>query len=351
MLPQRPSGGYAAQGPKSGILSSGGTTQSFEVVKIKVLAKLEDRMDPSTSKRMPVSLLRQSLRTYAEQIADQEGRGMPKLDRERLVDEVLAELLGYGPLEELFNDPAVREVMVVGPHAVIVRRDQGGWIPSHVRFRDDDHLNAALDRLATHADPVGGITTSVSTFDLKLPNGFRAIAILPPPALGAAATVAFIRVEAASAVAAAPSSSASSTNLPRTAATAASGSITNPARAVPPPQASSPVGSGSTSSGVRPPSDSPATAPPRRGSDVIANPQARTVDSADALTRHRNRIIERLISKLASLGVYDLHRVEIAEMRKVVAAYVSEYVLAEKIFLSDTDQSRLILEILTAMQR
>ncbi|MCE9565077.1 MAG: hypothetical protein K8U57_23850 [Planctomycetes bacterium] len=49
--------------------------------------------------------------------------------------------------------------------------------------------------------------------------------------------------------------------------------------------------------------------------------------------------------------MYDLHRVEIAEMRKVVAAYVSEYVVAEKIFLSDTDQSRLILEILTAMQR
>jgi len=85
---------------------------------------------------------------------------------------------------------------------------------------------------------------------------------------------------------------------------------------------------------------------------VIGTPSPRTGESqADALTRHRNRIIERLISKLASLGVYDLHRVEIAEMRKVVAAYVSEYVAAEKIFLSDTDQSRLILEILTAMQR
>jgi len=350
MLPPNPSGRYsAAQGPKSGIISSG-TAQSFEAIKIKVLAKLEDRMDPSTSKRMPVSLLRQSLRTYAEQIADQEGRGMAKPDRERLVDEVLAELLGYGPLEELFNDPAVREVMVVGPHAVIVRRDQGGWIPSHVRFRDEDHLNASLDRLATHADPVGGITTSVNTFDLKLPNGFRAVAILPPPALGAAATVAFIRVE--SVATAAPSSSGTAANPPRTASATSSGSSTNLPRTAPPPSNPGPVGSGSTStgSGTRPPSDSPATTP-RRGSDVIANPQARQVDSADTLTRHRNRIIERLISKLASLGVYDLHRVDIAEMRKVVAAYVSEYVLAEKIFLSDTDQSRLILEILTAMQR
>ncbi|MCE9565078.1 MAG: hypothetical protein K8U57_23855 [Planctomycetes bacterium] len=209
MLPQRPSGGYpAAQGPKSGVISSG-VAQSFEQIKVKVLAKLEDRMDPSTSKRMPVSLLRQSLRTYAEQIADQEGRGLPKPDRERLVDEVLAELLGYGPLEELFNDPSVREVMVCGPHAVIVRRDMGGWIPCHVRFRDEDHLNAALDRLATHADPIGGATTSVNTFDLKLPNGFRAMAIVPPPALGVAANIAFIRVEAAG-TAAAPAAPAAS---------------------------------------------------------------------------------------------------------------------------------------------
>lgn len=365
MLPQRPSGGYsAAQGPKSGILSTGGG-QSFEAVKIKVLAKLEDRMDPSTSKRMPVSLLRQSLRTYAEQIAEQEGRGLQKADRERLVDEVLAELLGYGPLEELFNDPTVREVMVCGPHAVIVRRDHGGWIPCHVRFRDDDHLNVALDRLATHADQVGGITTSVNTFDLKLPNGFRALAVLPPPALGVPPTVAFVRVEtpplpgtpAGSGVTTAP---ASSTNLPRTAVPApasstnlprpsASGTIGNPARVVP---TGSPTGSGSTGTNVRPPSDSPATTPPRRGSDAIATPGPRSIpDSTEMLTKHRNRIIERLISKLASLGVYDLQRVDINEMRKVVAAYVSEYVLAEKIFLSDSDQSRLILEILTAMQR
>lgn len=358
MLPQRPSGGYpAAQGPKSGVISSG-VAQSFEQIKVKVLAKLEDRMDPSTSKRMPVSLLRQSLRTYAEQIADQEGRGLPKPDRERLVDEVLAELLGYGPLEELFNDPSVREVMVCGPHAVIVRRDMGGWIPCHVRFRDEDHLNAALDRLATHADPIGGATTSVNTFDLKLPNGFRAMAIVPPPALGVAANIAFIRVEAAGTAAApaapaASTASGSSANQPRTASASSSGSSTNLPRTAPTPASGMAGigGSGSTASGVRPPSDSPATSS-RTGSNAITTPPPRSTESqADALTRHRNRIIERLISKLASLGVYDLHRVEIAEMRKVVAAYVSEYVVAEKIFLSDTDQSRLILEILTAMQR
>jgi hypothetical protein len=357
MLPPRPSGGHAAaQGPKSGIISSS-VTQSFEAIKMRVLAKLEDRMDPSTSKRMPVSLLRQSLRTYAEQIAEQEGRNLPKPDRERLVDEVLAELLGYGPLEELFSDQAVREVMIIGPHVVLVRRESGGWIPSNVRFRDDEHLGASLDRLATHADPVGGITTSVNTFDLKLPNGFRAVAVLPPPGLDKPAHVVFIRVESSTSSAAAAAVTGTSATKP---APVGSGSSSNLPRTAP---TGNPSGSG-TVPGARPPSasDSPATSPrpssvvnnaaPRGGSSVINTPPPRnTEQTSDALMKHRNRIIERLISKLASLGVYDLHRVEITEMRKVIAAYVAEYVVAEKIYLSDADQSRLILEILTAMQR
>ena len=54
---------------------------------------------------------------------------------------------------------------------------------------------------------------------------------------------------------------------------------------------------------------------------------------------------------MASLGVYDLSRLDITELRKVVAAYIDEYCHAEKVFLSGTDQGRLMLEILTGMRR
>jgi pilus assembly protein CpaF len=49
--------------------------------------------------------------------------------------------------------------------------------------------------------------------------------------------------------------------------------------------------------------------------------------------------------------VYDLQHLELTELRKIVTAYVREYVEKEKIYLSETDQCRLMLEILTAMQR
>lgn len=333
MVPPRPSGPHAAPPPARRPDPPPASVSVYELIKTRVLAKLEDRMDPSASKRMPASLLRQSLRTFAEQIAEQDARTLPKPDRDRLIEEVLAELLGYGPLEELFNDPAVREVMVAGPSAVIVRRASGNWVPTHIRFHDDDHLRTALDRLATHADPVGGATTSVNLYDLKLPNGFRAVAVIPPPALGVPASVAFVRVDAVAATA------PPATPAPEAIAGPASGRFPGPGP------------TGSASAGTRPVPGSP-TASPRPGSGLVRTPLPRQTDPpADPLTRHRNRIIERLITRLASLGVYDLQRVEITELRRAVAAYVSEYCEKENIYLSDTDQGRLMLEILAAMNR
>jgi hypothetical protein len=288
---------------------------SFEAVKARVLARLEDRLDPAASKRMPTSLLRQSLRGSAEQLADQEARGLCRPDRDRLVEEVLAELLGCGPLEELFRDPGVREVLVAGPHAVIARRAVGNWLPTSVKFRDAGHLLAVLDRLAARADPVGGATTSVNLFDLQLANGFRAVGVIPPPALGQPATAAFIRTE-------------------------------SPAAPVPPgPVPAAPP------SGRCPPAPGSITASPRPGSHLVGPPEVPPSGDRGPLARYRNRIVERLIAKFAALGVYDLQRVEVTELRKVVAAYIAEYCSAENIYLGDDDRGRLLLEIMTAMRR
>jgi len=327
MLPQRPFGSSApTAGRTSGSLPTP-RDQSFEAVKARVIAKLEDRLNPAASKRMPSSILRQSLRTHAEQIAEQEGSRLAKPDRDRLVDEVLAEILGYGPLDELFRDPNVREVMVAGPQVVLVRRDTAGWLPTNVRFRDETHLRAALDRLATHADPVGGVTASVNLFDLKLPNGFRAVAVIPPEALGKPAAIAFVRIEAnPPSLAAEPLTSPSGRQLNSATTRSPSGVV---------PAAAARPGSGTNKQ------------PPARPDPLERTPSV----ERDTLTPYRKRITERLIAKLASHGVYDVQRVDISELRKVIAAYIVEYCEAERIYLSDADQGRLTLEILTTVQR
>jgi pilus assembly protein CpaF len=322
MIPQRPPGSSVTAATVR-LRTTAPTAQSFETLKNRIVTKLEERLDPAASKRMPGSLLRQSLLSAAESITEQEARLLPKPDRDRMVEQVLAELLGYGPLEELFQDTTVREVMVTGPHAVIVRREGGQWSPTNVKFRDEEHVRAALDRLATHADPIGGVTTSVNLFDLKLPNGFRAVAVIPPEALGVSATVAFVRSDTASTVAS-----------------------PQPTVAVPPVPAPRPL-----SGAVKfPPQAGPGPVP-TAGSGLSAAKSHGSSADFDPLALHRKRIIEKLITKMASLGVYDVQRVEVAELRRIVAAYITEYCAKENIYLSDTDQGRLQLEILTAMRR
>jgi hypothetical protein len=294
----------------------------LETTKARILARLDDRLGLSASKRMPPSLLQQTLRSLTEQLLEQEHRGLARADRDRLVEEVIAEFLGYGPLEELFKDPSVREVLVAGSQAVIVRRHSSPWMPTSIKFRNEEHLLMALERMATFAEPVGPATSSTNFYDLKLFNGFRAVCVIAPEALEHPASAAFIRCELA-------------TPEPPTPQT--------------PPPSWDRVGS----------SNSSPTAPGEAKSSSVANDSSAraglhnttVTHDRDPLLRHRNRIIERLTSTLARLGVYDLQQLEVTELRKAVAAYIDEYCLQERIYLSDSDRGRLLLEIMAAIER
>ena len=346
MLPQRPSG-FPSAVRTSGSISV--PHASLELVKRRVLAKLEERMDLSASKRMPQSLLRQSLRQQADHIAEQEARGFAKADRDRLVDEVLGELLGYGPLEELFADPVVREIMVTGPGTVIAKREQGHWLPTSVKFRDEGHVRAVLDKIATHADAVGPVLASVAVFDMKLPNGFRAVALIPPEALGQPASAAFLRETTLPAPAAGSASGAFPGLSP--AGSTSSGSVNGSLKTVP-------ASPGSVNGTLKTVPSSVMASPRAPGSALITTPPPRTgpTDSPapgerDPLAKYRSRILERLLTKFASIGLYDVQRLDVNELRKVIVAYVSEYASTEKLYLSDSDQGRLALEILTSLRK
>ncbi len=341
MLPQRPSGSPSAA-RKSGPFAY--PQAPYEAVRRRVLARLEERLDMSASKRMPQSLLRQSLRQHADQIADQEARGFSKADRDKLIDDVLAELLGYGPLEELFADPAVREVMVTGPGTVIARRDLGQWLPTSVKFRDEEHVRATLDRIATHADPIGPVMASMVVFDMKLPNGFRALAMIPPEALAQPATATFLRQTTIPVPVTAPKDATAAHPGASATGSASNGTM----RPLP----------GSPTTSPRAPGSGLVTTPPPRASaadpvsgSTFASPTASASAAHDPLTRHRTRITERLLTKFASLKVFDLTRFDANELQKVIGAYVSEYAGTEKVYLSATDQGRLTLEILTSLRR
>jgi hypothetical protein len=309
-------------------------------------------MSPAASKRIPSNVLRQGLRAYAEHVVELEARQLSAADREQLVEEGLAELLGYGPLTELFHDPTVREVLVVGATTVLARRDIAGWVSSTARFKNEEHLREALDRLATHADAIGAVTASVNQFDLKLPNGFRAVAVIPPEVVGRSPYVSFVRMEVSPpAIAAEAPTTASGRVLHAATVRSPISAPTPPAQrplsdmsAAPPARPTAPPAGAGATPIARPVKVSRLT-PPARPSPLEFTP------SRDKLTVYRKLITERLFTKLAQHGIYDAARVETAKLRGITSSFIAEYSEQERLSLSEDDQARLLQEILKTLGR
>ena len=70
------------------------------------------------------------------------------MERERLIDEVLDETFGFGPLEVLLKDPTISDILINGPHKIYVER-RGKLEKTDVKFRDNDHLLQIIDRIVS----------------------------------------------------------------------------------------------------------------------------------------------------------------------------------------------------------
>jgi len=100
--------------------------------------------------------------------------------RTKLLDWVTADIVGYGPIEPLLNDPEITEVMVNGFDEVFVERF-GQIEATNIKFEDESHLRRVIDRIVS---PIGRrVDESSPMVDARLPNGFRVNATIPPLSL------------------------------------------------------------------------------------------------------------------------------------------------------------------------
>jgi len=112
--------------------------------------------------------------------ADSLGLTPPRTERQRLMQEVRDEILGFGPIEPLLQDPSINEIMVNGPHQVYVERN-GKLELAGVTFYDDAHVLHIIEKIVA---PLGRrIDESQPMVDARLPDGSRVNAIIPPLAL------------------------------------------------------------------------------------------------------------------------------------------------------------------------
>ena len=100
--------------------------------------------------------------------------------RDQVVDSVLADLIGYGPLELLLPDPEISEIMVNGAKQIFVERN-GELLETDVKFENDEHLLRIIDRIVS---PLGRrVDADNPTADARLPDGSRVNVIIPPVAV------------------------------------------------------------------------------------------------------------------------------------------------------------------------
>src|SRR5215470_14712614 len=155
-------------------------TKSFEELKRLIHGKLVDKLDLSRVSDLEGETLRREIRLVVERLCDTENPLLNRVERERLIDEILDETLGFGPLEVLLKDPTISDILINGPHNIFVER-RGKLEKTDVKFRDNDHLLQIIDRIVSK---VGRRVDETSPMvDARLPDGSRVNAIIPPLAL------------------------------------------------------------------------------------------------------------------------------------------------------------------------
>ncbi len=105
---------------------------------------------------------------------------LSEAERERLVDVIAADLLGYGPIQPLLADPTVSEIMVNGTKSIYVEKN-GKLTVADIKFSDETSLRKVINRIVA---PLGRrIDESSPMVDARLPDGSRVCAVIPPLAV------------------------------------------------------------------------------------------------------------------------------------------------------------------------
>ncbi|MEM7475174.1 MAG: CpaF family protein [Planctomycetota bacterium] len=156
----------------------------FEQVKRRIHNKLVDKLDLSRVGDMQGDQLRKEIRLVVEHLCDAENTLLNRNERDRIIEEVLDETFGLGPLELLLKDASISDIMINGPKHIFVER-RGQLERTEVEFRDNTHLMQIIDRIVSK---VGRrVDETCPMVDARLEDGSRVNAIIPPLALDGAA--------------------------------------------------------------------------------------------------------------------------------------------------------------------
>jgi pilus assembly protein CpaF len=152
----------------------------LQQLKVRIHQQLVSRLDVQNLRMLPPETVRGEVRVLIRELCQSEKGLINSADQERLMDEVMDETFGLGPLETLLKDQSITDILVNRFDRIYVER-RGRLEIADVRFRDNQHLRQIIDRIV---GMVGRRVDETSPMvDARLADGSRVNAIIPPLAL------------------------------------------------------------------------------------------------------------------------------------------------------------------------
>jgi pilus assembly protein CpaF len=156
------------------------STPEYQELKFTLHRKLLDKVNLEALSSMAGERVRAQVRASVAQLVEAEKTPLSLVEKDRIIEEVLDEVFGLGPLEPLLQDPTVSDILVTTPHLVYVER-AGKLYRTPVEFKDDAHLLRVIEKIVSR---VGRrVDESSPMVDARLPDGSRVNAVIPPVAV------------------------------------------------------------------------------------------------------------------------------------------------------------------------
>ncbi|MDR3719061.1 MAG: CpaF family protein [Bryobacteraceae bacterium] len=155
-------------------------SKEHQELKFTLHRKMLNRVNLEALSALPEQRMREEVRAAVTRLVDEEDSPLSMVEKEQVINEVLDEVFGLGPLEPLLQDPTISDILVTGPKLVYIER-AGKLYRTPVEFKDNSHLMRIIEKIVSR---VGRrVDESSPMVDARLPDGSRVNAVIPPVAL------------------------------------------------------------------------------------------------------------------------------------------------------------------------
>jgi len=159
---------------------SDGYSPEYQEFKFALHRKLLDRINLEALSSLAGERVRMEIRAAVAKLVEEEKTPLSLVEKDRIIEEILDEVFGLGPLEPLLQDPTISDILVTTPKLVYVERG-GKLYRTPVEFKDNAHLLRIIEKVVSR---VGRrVDESSPLVDARLPDGSRVNAAIPPVAV------------------------------------------------------------------------------------------------------------------------------------------------------------------------